>query len=109
MAYHTHFGIANIVPIVNCSKLKRLRAFDLPLVQHKQLTGLLLEEVLPAGCVIEGIDFTDTQQDTPPVDTSLPAFLKHYEDFATAAAAEELKAYNYAKQESAGGVKKIKE
>lgn len=81
-------------------RLKRLRMFDMPAVRHKQLTALLLEEVLPKGCIIEGVDYTDTQQDlaADSID-ALPAFLKHYMEFACTMAHADVKKFDTAKQE----------
>lgn len=79
---------------------------DMPSVKHKQLTALLLEEVLPPGCVIEGIDFTaDAHDDISDDATSLPTFLQHYEDYANSVIQEKLKVLEEVKREVDNAVK----
>jgi hypothetical protein len=81
-------------------RLRRLRVYDMPAVQHKQLTAILLEEVLPPGCVVEGIDFNkQPEQDSSNVH-QLPAFLKHYEDTVLEAERQKLLILHQAKQSS---------
>lgn len=62
------------------SRLQRLRMYDMPAVKDKKLVSLLLEEALPAGCVVEGVDFSAAEGEST-VD-SLPSFVQRYEDLA---------------------------
>jgi len=38
--------------------------YDMPAVKDKKLVALLLEEALPAGCVVEGVDFNAPRRQT---------------------------------------------
>jgi hypothetical protein len=58
----------------------------MPAVQNIGLVALLLEEVLPPGCVIEGVRFTDSslRDSNLTSDNTIPTFLKQYEQIAWA-------------------------
>jgi len=56
--------------------------FDMPAVKDKKLIALLLEEALPAWCVVEGVDFS-APEDESTADT-VPTFLQRYEYIAVA-------------------------
>ena len=62
------------------SRLQRLRMYDMPAVKEKKLVALLLEEALPTGCIVEGVDFS-AAEDESTID-SLPSFFQRYEDLA---------------------------
>ena len=80
---------SEIIIIVSCvgfvSHLQRLRMYEMPAVKNKKLVALLLEEALPAGCVVEGVDFRATE-DEPAANVStantLPSFVQRYEQMA---------------------------
>jgi len=55
--------------------------YDMAAVKEKKLIALLLEEALPAGCVVEGVDFSAPDVDKT-VAGAMPAFIKRYEDIA---------------------------
>jgi len=54
--------------------------YDMPAVRDKKLVALLLEEALPAGCVVEGVDFNAPEDESTA--NTLPSFVQHYEDIA---------------------------
>jgi len=54
--------------------------YDMPAVRNKKLVALLLEEALPDGCVVEGVDFNASEEE--PACDSLQPFLQRYEDIA---------------------------
>jgi len=54
----------------------------MPAVKDKKLVALLLEEVLPAGCIVEGVDFSAPEDESRASSDSMPSFLKHYENMA---------------------------
>jgi len=63
-----------------CSHLQRLRIYDMPAVEDKKLIALLLEEALPAGCIVEGVDFNAPEDKPVAMSNSLPTFLQRYDD-----------------------------
>jgi len=68
--------------LVLSSRLQRLRMYDMPAVTDKKLVALLLEEALPAGCVVEGVDFNAAEDES--TENTLPTFFQRYEDIAVA-------------------------
>jgi len=46
------------------------------------MLALLLEEAFPAGCVVEGVDFSAAEEDCP--SGTLPPFLQRYYEIAHA-------------------------
>jgi len=54
--------------------------YDMPAVRNKKLVALLLEEAFPAGCVIEGVDFSAAEDELSA--SAAPSFLQCYEDIA---------------------------
>jgi len=68
--------------VVFFSRLQRLCIRDMPAVKDKKLVALLLEEVLPAGCVVEGVDFNAVADESVASSNTLPAFLQRYESMA---------------------------
>jgi len=55
--------------------------YDMPAVKEKKLIALLLEEALPAGCVVEGVDFS-APEDESTTSSTVPDFVQRYEDIA---------------------------
>ena len=64
------------------SRLQRLRMYDMPAVMDKKLVALLLEEAMPAGCVVEGVDFSAPEDESVANSSSLPTFIQRYENMA---------------------------
>jgi len=56
--------------------------YDMAAVKDKKLVALLLEEALPAGCVVEGVDFSAHEDEPITSSDTLPTFLQRYEDMA---------------------------